>query len=69
MLTGVEWSGWMGDTPQIVMTTRAPAVLKTGSEKVKVGIKKFYFGFEVKVNGTELKKERCKLGLKIKIFG
>ena len=51
------------------MTTRAPAVLKTGSEKVKVGIKKFYFGFEVKVNGTELKKERCKLGLKIKIFG
>ena len=26
-----EWSGveWMGDTPQTVMTTRAPAVLKT----------------------------------------
>ena len=25
----VDWSGWvMGDTPQTVMTTRAPAVLK-----------------------------------------
>ena len=25
----VEWSGWMGDTPLTVMTTRAPAVLKS----------------------------------------
>ena len=23
-----EWSGWMGDTPKTVMTTRAPAVPK-----------------------------------------
>ena len=31
MLTGVEWSGL--DTPQTVMTTRAPAVLKTMSSQ------------------------------------
>ena len=32
-----EWSGWSGwsgvDTPQTVTTTRAPAVLKSESEK------------------------------------
>ena len=32
MLSGVEWSG-VGDTPQTVMTTRAPAVLKTKNGK------------------------------------
>ena len=31
MCDGVEWSGV--DTPQTVMTTRAPAVLKIGPQK------------------------------------
>ena len=26
-----DWMEWMGDTPQTVMTTRAPAVLKTNN--------------------------------------
>ena len=42
MLSGVEWSG-VGDTPQTVMTTRAPAVLKNMPQsklkKIIIGIK------------------------------
>ena len=38
MLTGVDGVEWSGvDTPQTVMTTRAPAVLKMGRQMSKNG--------------------------------
>ena len=60
------WTGWMdgvGDTPQTVMTTRAPAVLKRVAEQGEFHQKRQKRLAELSLNGTQKAVATAKRGV------